>query len=140
MAPAHKRVLAYDKIRHARPSRWWSPRPPLAADGGAVDVDVEILPAMPEVTDALAPDAPRIWDIPDNIAFSWADGDEAAVDAAFDRAAHVSKVSLFDNRLAPVSMEPRGGIGEWDASRVVIRSQPRPRVSRDQPDLRRSGL
>lgn len=120
MASAHKRVLAYDKIRHAGEAVALvvAETAAQAADAAeAVEVDVEILPAMPEVTDALAPDAPRIWDdVAGNIAFSWADGDEAAVDAAFDRAAHVSKVSLFDNRLAPVSMEPRGGIGEWDES------------------------
>src|SRR3546814_3038087 len=37
-----------------------------------------------------------------------------AVAAAFAGAAHVSAVSLLDTRVAPVAMEPRGGIGEWD--------------------------
>ncbi|CAN0591940.1 unnamed protein product, partial [Laminaria digitata] len=59
--------------------------------------------------------APQVWDsAPGNVAFEWVDGDEDAVHAAFEGATHISKVSLFNNRLAPVSMEPRGGIGEWD--------------------------
>ena len=38
----------------------------------------------------------------------------AAVDAAFASAAHVQRVRLADTRLAPVTMEPRAGIGLWD--------------------------
>ena len=48
---------------------------------------------------------------PGNIALDWTDGDAAAVDAAFAQAAHVERVRLVDTRLAPVSMEPRAGIG-----------------------------
>ena len=36
--------------------------------------------------------------------------------SAFAQAAHVERVRLIDTRLAPVSMEPRSGIGLWDAA------------------------
>ena len=38
-------------------------------------------------------------------------------DAAFASAAHVERVRLDDTRLAPVSLEPRSGIGMWDEAK-----------------------
>jgi len=38
------------------------------------------------------------------------------VDAAFSRAAHVARVELANNRIAPVFLEPRSAIAEFDAS------------------------
>lgn len=118
MASAPKPVLAYEKIRHAGEAVALvvAETAAQAADAAeAVELDIETLPAVPDVAGALADGAPQVWEsAPGNVAFEWADGDEDAVRAAFDGAAHVAKVALFDNRLAPVSMEPRGGIGEWD--------------------------
>ena len=57
---------------------------------------------------------------PGNIALDWTDGDAAAVEAAFAHAAHVERVRLLDTRLAPVSMEPRSGIGMWDAATAAL--------------------
>jgi carbon-monoxide dehydrogenase large subunit len=42
-------------------------------------------------------------------------GDKAATEAAFAKAAHTVKLHLENNRLAPVTMEPRGAIGIYDA-------------------------
>ena len=85
-----------------------------AAD--AVALDLASLAAMPGVDTALQAGAPAIWDAaPGNVALDWEDGDAATVDAAFAGAAHVSKVRLVDTRLAVVSMEPRAGIGAFDA-------------------------
>ena len=79
--------------------------------------DFETLPTVTDVAQAAAPGAPSIWEqAPDNIALDWEDGDAAAVDAAFARAAHVSRVRLRDTRLAPATLEPRAGIGEFDAA------------------------
>ena len=83
----------------------------------AVDVRFDQLPAASDVARAMAPDAPAIWpDAPGNIALDWEDGDAAAVDAAFARAAHVERVQLVDTRLAPSAMEPRAAIASFDAS------------------------
>jgi len=51
---------------------------------------------------------------PNNLCFDWELGDKAAVDAAFARAAHVTKLDLVNNRLVPNAMEPRAAIGEYD--------------------------
>jgi len=118
MASAPKPVLAYEKVRHAGEAVALvvADTPVRAADAAeAVILDIESLPAVPGVAEALADGAAQVWDsAPGNVAFEWVDGDESAVASAFDEAAHISRVELLDTRLAPVSMEPRGGIGEWD--------------------------
>ena len=82
----------------------------------AVEVEFDPLSAAPDVERAMAQDAPAIWPgAPGNIALDWEDGDVAAVDAAFARAAHVERVRLIDTRLAPSAMEPRAAIASFDA-------------------------
>ena len=86
-----------------------------AAD--AVVADLAELPAASDVERAMAPGARAIWpEAQDNVALDWTDGDGAAVDAAFARAAHVERVRLLDTRLAPSALEPRAAIGQWDAA------------------------
>jgi aerobic carbon-monoxide dehydrogenase large subunit len=81
----------------------------------AVDVELDALPAVSDVERAMAPGAPAIWpDAPGNVVLDWEDGDHAAVDAAFGRAAHVARVRLADTRLAPSAMEPRAAIASFD--------------------------
>ncbi len=81
----------------------------------AVAVDYRQLPAVSDVTRAMAPDAPRIWpDAPGNVVLDWEEGDAAAADAAFARAAHVARVRLLDTRLAPSAMEPRAALATYD--------------------------
>ena len=129
MASAPKPVLAYEKIRHAGEAVALvvAESPAQAADAAeAVELDIETLPAVPDVAVALADGAPQVWDsAPGNVAFEWVDGDEDAVRAAFDGAAHISKVSLFDNRLAPVSMEPGRLTGEQDLRRPCVQDRTR---------------
>ena len=86
-----------------------------AAD--AVVAELAERPAVADVERAMAPGAPAIWpQAPGNIALDWTDGDAAAVEAAFARAAHVERVRLLDTRLAPSALEPRAAIGQWDAA------------------------
>ncbi len=92
--------------------------PALAADAAAaVGLDLDALPAASDVERALAPGAHPLWpEAPGNVAFDWTDGDAAAVEAAFLRAAHLARVRLHDTRLAPSALEPRAAIGQWDAA------------------------
>lgn len=88
-----------------------------------VRVDYEPRPAAIGFEQALAVDAPRVWDDrPGNVSFEWAD-DTGAVEAAFARAAHVTRVEVVNNRIAPVFMEPRSAVAEYDpgTSRWTLR-------------------
>lgn len=81
-----------------------------------VSVDLRDLPAAADAIGASAAGAAQLWpQAPGNIALDWQDGDVAAVEAAFKRAAHVVRARLDDTRIAPVAMEPRAAIGSWDA-------------------------
>src|SRR5690606_4937050 len=67
-----------------------------------VEVDYEPLPAVVDVRDAKAAGAPSVHDeAPDNHCFKWAIGDKQAVDEAFAKAAHITKLDLINNRLVP---------------------------------------
>ena len=57
-----------------------------------------------------------------NLCYDWHIGDKAAVDAAFAKAAHVTKIDLVNNRLIPNAMEPRAAIGEYDRAPATTRS------------------
>jgi len=57
---------------------------------------------------------------PDNLAYDWAYGDEAAVAATFAAAAHTTRLDLIDNRVMGMSMEPRGCFAEWDGARLHV--------------------
>ena len=59
-------------------------------------------------------------DVPDNLAFDWDMGDEAACQAAFDRAAKVVRMEVGDNRVIVNAMEPRGCYAEWDGTRLHV--------------------
>ncbi len=86
-----------------------------AAD--AVTVDYEPLRAVSDIEMAMAPDAPSLADnAPGNIVLDWIDGKSSEVDAAFARAHHVERIRLIDNRVAAVALEPRAGVGNWDAA------------------------
>jgi carbon-monoxide dehydrogenase large subunit len=89
-----------------------------AADAAElIEVDYEPLPAVTSTADAMAPGAARVWeDCPDNICFVHLAGDKAAADSAFARAEHVVTHRLVVNRVTAVTMEPRGCIGEYDAT------------------------
>lgn len=83
----------------------------------AVVLDVDDLPAVADLAEASAPEAPALWDAaPGNVLLHWDMGDAAAVAEAFAGAAHVVALDLVNSRLAPTPLEPRGAIGEWDAA------------------------
>jgi carbon-monoxide dehydrogenase large subunit len=84
-----------------------------AAELVAVDYDVQ--PAVVDLNTAQAPGQPQIHaEAPNNTVYQWHLGDKAAVDAAFAKAAHITKLDIVNNRLVPNAMEPRAAIGEYD--------------------------
>lgn len=82
----------------------------------AVEVDYEVLPAVADLGQAQDEDVAQIHEVaPRNTVYEWELGDKAATEAAFARAAHITTISLHNNRLAPNPMEPRAAIGEYDS-------------------------
>ena len=81
----------------------------------AVEVDYGELPAVAAATKALAAGAPQIHDnAPGNLIYDWEIGDKAAVEGALAGAAHVTELSLTNNRLSPNAMEPRSAVAIYD--------------------------
>ena len=99
-----------------------------------VEVDYEVLPAVVDGSKATAKGAPQLHEgVPNNTCYVWAIGDKAAADAAFAKAAHVTKLDLVNNRLIPNAMEPRVANGSYsradDAYTLYVASQ-NPHVER----------
>jgi aerobic carbon-monoxide dehydrogenase large subunit len=57
---------------------------------------------------------------PENRAFDWGLGDEAATQAAFEAAAKTVSLEVGDNRVIANSMEPRSCFAEWDGTRLHL--------------------
>ena len=97
------------------------------AEDAAAQVMVEYkeLPAVVTIEAATAKGAPLLWpNAPGNIAAQTEFGKKDLCDAAFAKAKHVTKLSLYNQRLVPVTMEPRGSIAEFDtqSGRVTLRT------------------
>jgi carbon-monoxide dehydrogenase large subunit len=82
-----------------------------------IDLDVDPLPALVDVTKAQDADAPQLHEhIPNNVCLDFQIGDEAKASAAIDSAAHVVNLTLTTNRLVVASMEPRSAAARFLAS------------------------
>ena len=99
-----------------------------------IDVDYEVLPAVVNCVEALKPGAPQIHEqAPGNKCYTWALGDKAAVDAAFAKAATVSKLDIVNNRLIPNAIEPRAAVASYsraDESYTLYVANQNPHVER----------
>jgi len=80
-----------------------------------IEAEYEPLPAVITAEEALAPDAPAVWnENPGNEAFFHEAGDRPAVDAAFANAARIVRHTIPMNRVTANSMEPRGCLAQYD--------------------------
>lgn len=81
----------------------------------AIVVEYDVLPAVVSLVDAAKKTGPAIHEIaPDNQCYKWTLGDKAQVDAAFEKAAHVTKLDLVNNRLIPNPIEPRVAVAGYN--------------------------
>src|SRR6266568_1901188 len=99
-----------------------------------IEVDYDVLPAVVNPVEALKSGAPQIHDgAPGNKCYTWAIGDKAAVDAAFAKAAHVTKLDIVNNRLIPNAIEPRAAVASYsraDESYTLYVTSQNPHVER----------
>ena len=119
--PAHP-VLAIGKVRHVG-----DPIAAVVAETAeqardaaeAIEVDIEELPAVVDMKAALAADAPKVHDdLTSNLCYDWGfvEENKGAVEEAMANAAHVTTLTLRNNRLVANPMEPRVAIGDYAKS------------------------
>ncbi len=90
----------------------------------AIIIDYEELPMVVDMNDATAPGAPVICpEAPDNIVAETRYGSVEAAASAFARARHVVTLDLINQRLSPLSLEPRSVLAAFDAAsqRLTLR-------------------
>jgi len=116
--PRHP-VLAEGKVRHVG-----EPIAAVVAEtlsqardaAEAIVVDITDLPAVVDMKQAVQEDAPKVHDdLTSNLCYDWGfvEENKAAVDKAFDEAAHVTTLELVNNRLVANPMEPRVAVGDY---------------------------
>jgi aerobic carbon-monoxide dehydrogenase large subunit len=133
--PAHP-VLAQGKVRHVGDQVALVVAESLlqAKDAAElIEVDYEVLPAVVDITAADGAGASVHDDVPSNVCYDWGHGDKAAVDAAFAKAAKVSKLTFTNNRLVPNAMEPRAANAQYtrhDDSYTLYVANQNPHVER----------
>ena len=116
--PAHP-VLAQGKVRHVGDQVALVVAETLLQAKDAAElvvVDYEELPAVIDLSAADSIGTAVHDDVPDNVCYDWGHGDKAAVEAAFAKAAHVTKLSFVNNRLIPNAIEPRAANAAYNRS------------------------
>jgi carbon-monoxide dehydrogenase large subunit len=110
-------VLPTDRVRHVGTAVAFVIAETVAQARDAAEkvvVDYEPLPAVIDAKAAVEKDAPRLYDDLPNIMIDAEVGDAAATDAAFARAAHITRLDTWINRVTGVPMEPRAAVGIYD--------------------------
>jgi carbon-monoxide dehydrogenase large subunit len=82
-----------------------------------VSVDYDVQPSITDLAHVTDADAPLVWpDVKQNIAFDWGIGDKTATDALFATAAHITNLTVVNNRVVVASMEARAAIADYDSA------------------------
>ncbi|MBM06079.1 MAG: carbon monoxide dehydrogenase [Oceanibulbus sp.] len=119
--PKHP-VLAHEKVRHVG-----EPIAAVVAEtlaqardaAEAIVVDIDELPAVVNMKEAVKDDAPKVHDdLTSNLCYDWGfvEENKDAVNKAFEDAAHVTTLELVNTLLVATPMEPRVAIGDYDRS------------------------
>jgi aerobic carbon-monoxide dehydrogenase large subunit len=119
VAAAPHFVLPADRVRHVGTAVAFVIAETIAAAKDAAEkvvVDYEPLPVVTEGPAGAASDAPRLYDDLPNIMIDAEVGDAEATAEAFKRAAHVTRLDTWVNRVTGVPMEPRAAVGIYDAA------------------------
>src|SRR5918994_7463789 len=119
MARPPYRLLALDEVRFAGDAVAIVIAETRATAFDAADlvaVNYEDRLSVTEAAEAIQPGAPAVWpdEVPDNVSFLFEQGDRAAVDAAFARADHVTRLDFRVTRVTANPIEPRNAVGWYD--------------------------
>ncbi|MBU6497112.1 MAG: xanthine dehydrogenase family protein molybdopterin-binding subunit [Rhodospirillales bacterium] len=83
----------------------------------AVMVEYDILPSITDLATAMDPGAPQVWaGAPRNVCFDWEVGQKDKVEELFAKAAHVTRLTVVNNRIVVSSIEARAAQAEYDSA------------------------
>ena len=81
----------------------------------AIKVDYDVMPANVDLARSFDKGVPQVHpEAPGNLIYDWEIGVKADADAAFAKAAHVTRLDIVNNRLIPNAMEPRAAAADYD--------------------------
>jgi carbon-monoxide dehydrogenase large subunit len=113
-------ALAHGAVRHVGDAVAFIVADTAAAARDAAEliaVDYDIQPAITDMARVTDANAPLVWpEAKRNIVFDWGIGDKTATDALFAKAAHVTRLTVVNNRVVVASMEARASIADYDPS------------------------
>ena len=116
-SPGHP-VLATDAVRHVGdPVAFIAAETAKQARDAAelIEVDYDLLPSATDLASAMEPGVPQVWpEAANNIVFDWEIGDKAATEAQFAKAAHVTRLTVVNNRIVVSSIEARASVADYD--------------------------
>jgi len=133
--PAHP-VLAQGKVRHVgdQVALVVADTYLQAKDAAElIEVDYDELKPVIDITRADSAGSLVHDDVPGNVCYDWGHGSKDAVDAAFAKAAHVTRLQFANNRLIPNAMEPRAANAQYtkhDDSYTLYVANQNPHVER----------
>ena len=113
-------ILAKDRVRYVGEPVAVIIAETLAQARDAAELIVFDVDDLPAKMDIGAGGEPLHAEAPENRAFDWGLGDEAATEAAFQAAARVVSLDVGDNRIIVNSLEPRGCYAEWTDGRLHV--------------------
>ncbi len=83
----------------------------------AVQVDYDIQPSITDLAVATEPGAPQVWaNAKNNVVFDWEQGQREETERLIASAAHVTRLTVVNNRVVVASMEARAALAEYDAA------------------------
>jgi carbon-monoxide dehydrogenase large subunit len=98
-----------------------------------IEVDYQELPAVIDLRSVESAGSAVHDDVPNNVCYDWGHGNKDAVDAAFAKAAKVTKLEFTNNRLIPNAIEPRAANAQYtkhDDSYTLYVANQNPHVER----------
>lgn len=89
-----------------------------ARDGAeAIAVEYDTLPSVTDLATALDAGVAQVWEeAPGNVCFDWETGQKDKTEALFRAAAHVTRLTVVNNRIVVSSMEARAALAAFDAA------------------------
>ena len=86
-----------------------------------ITLDVDELPASVDLVASAERQAPVIHpEHGHNLSILWENGDPGAVDAAIAEAAHVTRLTVVNNRVVPGPLEPRTSVAAYENGRFTL--------------------